>query len=877
MGQPVIQTSFNAGEWAPTLYARVDLAKYHSGAALLRNFTVDYRGGASTRPGTKFVAISQNNAAGPPRLVRFQASFTVSYIVEFGVLNGAGYVRFYTNGAPVLLGGVPYTIGSPYTTAELPQIKFTQNVNQLIINHPNHSTNILTLISATNWTLLPAVFGSTVQTPFGQSFAGSTLAAGTVAYAYVITAIDVNGQESSPSGFAASSPVLADIRVTPATNTITWTPVPGAQSYNVYRANPRYQINIPAGSDFGFVGNVTTTTFYDSNITPDFSQGPPVPQNPFAGSGVQSVNVTAAGAFSNGAAVPTITFTGGGGSGAAAIATLSAISVAGVSGGNNYQVGDTVLLHGNVGGLALQVTSVSAGPAAITGFIIINNGAVTAGTLPTNPIAGTNPRSGVESTFNVTFGLASIGLTSPGSGYAAPPAVGIGGGASATAVLGAPSSGNPTVPGFIDQRLVLAAPVMNPQQLNLSQPGSYFNYNTTSPVQADNAIQGTLIAGELSTIQWLISQPQGLIILADNKAWLLNGGSPGAAVSALDFVARPQSYNGASNVCPPIVANDNILYLQSKGSIIRDLVFNFYTNVFTGTDITVLSSHLFYGFSMLEWAWAEEPFKIVWVVRNDGTLLSLTFLKEQELIAWSHSDTQGAFKSVATVTESTSTIGNVNAVYTVVQRTINGANVYYIERFVELIWPQDYKSSWQVDAGIGYNGAPATIFSGAAHLAGAVVTGVADGVVINFTMPLSGTFQFGIGGTPGLTGIANASIVTVGLAFLPQLQTLPLDLGEPTVQGKRKKIAGVTLRVANALGLSMGRSAATALPLQDLILGNVGSMTNQIVTGLVTGDVRGFMDPLYDVPGQYFIQQPNPYPASILGVIPEIEIGDTAK
>src|SRR6267142_3633393 len=166
MGQSVIQTSFNAGEWAPTLYARVDLAKYHSGAALLRNFTVDYRGGATTRPGTKFVAISQNNAASPPRLVRFQASFTVSYIVEFGVLNGAGYVRFYTNGAPVLLGGVPYTIGSPYTSAELPQIKFTQNVNQLIINHPNHSTNILTLISATNWTLLPAVFGSTIQTPF---------------------------------------------------------------------------------------------------------------------------------------------------------------------------------------------------------------------------------------------------------------------------------------------------------------------------------------------------------------------------------------------------------------------------------------------------------------------------------------------------------------------------------------------------------------------------------------------------------------------------------------------------------------------------------------------------------------------------------------
>jgi hypothetical protein len=879
MGQPVIQTSFNAGEWAPTLYARVDLAKYHSGAALLRNFTVDYRGGATTRPGTRYVATSQNNAAGPPRLVRFQASFTVSYIVEFGVFNGAGYARFYTNGAQVLLGGVPYTIASPYTSAELPQIKFTQNVNQLIINHPNHPAYILTLISATNWTLVPAVFGSTLAAPTGLS-PTTNLAGGTVAYAYVITAVDVNGQESAPSAFAVFGPFFADIRNTLGTNTITWTPVTGAQSYNVYRANPRYGTNVPAGSDFGFVGNVTSAIFYDSDITPDFSQGPPIPQNPFAGSGVQSVNITGTGSFGGGSAVPAISFTGGGGSGATAIATLSAIAVGLNSGGNNYAVGDIVSIHGNTGGLTLQVTSVNTlSLLQITGFIVINSGIVTSGNVPTNPVAGTNPRSGVEATFFVTWGVSSIGLTSPGSGYATPPTVGISGGAgaSATAVLGAPSSGNPTVPGFIDQRFVEAAPVLNPQQLNLSQPGSYFNFNTTSPVQPDNAIQGTLIAGELSTIEWLITQPQGLIILADNKAWLLNGGSPSAAVSATEFVARPQSYNGAASVCPPIVANDNILYVQSKGSIVRDLVFNFYTNVFTGTDITVLSSHLFYGFQLLEWAWAEEPFKIVWAVRNDGALLSLTFLKEQELIAWSHSDTQGAFKSVASITESTSTIGNVNAVYTCVQRNINGASVYYIERFVELVWPQDYKSSWQVDAGINYTGAPATIFSSAQHLAGAAVTGVADGAVINFTMPVSGTFQFGVGGTPGLTGIPNASIVTVGLSFLPQLQTLPLDLGEPTIQGKRKKIAGVTLRVANALGLSMGRSAATALPLQDLIIGNVGSMTNQQVTGLVSGDARGYMDPLWDVPGQYFIQQTNPYPASILGVIPEIVMGDTEK
>src|SRR6202035_3415480 len=159
---------------------------------------------------------------------------------------------------------------------------------------------------------------------------------------------------------------------------------------------------------------------------------------------------------------------------------------------------------------------------------------------------------------------------------------------------------------------------------------------------------------------------------------------------------------------------------------------------------------LFYSYQLPSWAWAEEPFKIVWAVRNDGLLLSLTYVKEQELIAWAHSDTQGVFQSVATITETTA-IGPVDAIYLVVQRVINGSTVQYIERFVELNYPQDYVSSWQVDAGIGYNGAPATNFSGATQLAGAVVTGVADGKVINFTMPISGIFVFGAGGTTGLT------------------------------------------------------------------------------------------------------------------------------
>src|ERR1700691_5172843 len=225
-----IQASFNVGEWAPSLNARVDLQKYRSAAALLQNWIVDYRGGASTRPGTKWILQAYKSATAV-RLIPFQASLGVGYILEFG----DGYIRFYNNGAPVLetatsitsaaagppevftdaahgynnndwifVGGsyyivqnvttntftltdlfgnavntnpfaLPaaasrvYTLPSPYAAADIGLIKYAQNVNTLILCHPNYAPQVLTLITATNWTLNPIVFGTTIATPTGVS------------------------------------------------------------------------------------------------------------------------------------------------------------------------------------------------------------------------------------------------------------------------------------------------------------------------------------------------------------------------------------------------------------------------------------------------------------------------------------------------------------------------------------------------------------------------------------------------------------------------------------------------------------------------------------------------------------------------------------
>ena len=932
MAPPFIQASFNSGEWAPHLLARTDLEKYHSGAALLENFFVDYRGGASTRSGTRWILRGYKDSTAI-RLIPFQAAISVAFALEFG----DHYIRFHRNGAPVLEAGIAitgvsltnpcvinvansfatgdvdwvfisgvsgttqlngnyyivhaasptqitiydlfgnpvdatgfgawisggtvqrvYTIASPYAPSDLALIKFTQNIDVLILCHPDYNTQLLTFSGPTSWVLSAIVIGTQIAAPTGVTVA-STLAKGNVFYSYIVTAVDSTGEESAVST-AATLSNKADLRTVAGTNTVSWNPVAGAVSYNVYKSDVSYLNPVPTGSFYGFCGNVTGTSLADSNIAADFSQPPPIVQNPFAvGSTVNGALVTNPGSYT---ATPLVIFDPPGGSGTTAtgVAIMGAATATVSAGGTTYVVGDQITL---TNGVILTVLTLS-GSAVATALVTFPAN-TTATPLATNPVAqASSSGSGTGATFNLTYGVDGVAMTANGSGYSSVPNVSFSlGAAAATATLSSASGGNPSVPCFFQQRLVLAAPENSPTTLFMSQPGNFYNFNTSNPIQEDNAITATLISGELSNIKSLVPQPGGLIVYTDDTNVLINGGSLGAAVTPSATVANQQSHVGCNDM-PPIVVNFDILTVQSKGSSVRDSTYNFYANVYTGSDITIISSHLFFGFQLTEWGWVEEPYKTVWAVRNDGALLCLTFIKEQEFIAWTHHMTLGSFKSVCTIVEAASA-GFQNFLYTVVQRTVNAQTVKYIEYFPERPVSNSAQDYWTVDAAVAYSGPPVSSFSGAQFLAGLTVTGLADGSPITpFVMPATGNF----------TLPAPASNVKIGIGFTCNLQTLYIDLGQPTVQTKMKAMPSVALRVTQTLGLKIGSDASNLVVMKDLVVGNVGSMTNERVTGLVTGDAMTFLDPKWQEAGQVYVRQDQPYPASVLGFIPRVAVAE---
>ena len=612
------QTSFDAGEFSPELYARTDLAKYKVGAARLKNCYIDYRGGAQNRGGTEFIDKIVGDEAvglGRPRLIPFVYSTTETYVLVFADL----LVTIYGNGVKIT------DFGSPYTTAELPTVKYTQSADVLTLTHPNHPPFNFIRTSPSSFTLTEVTYGTAVQPPTSLTGATTDSSDSTVLFSYVVTSVSADGKEESLPCFRADVPSPGPILGTQNSSSISlhWTaPSTPVSYYKVYRTNwcglRGHGPTIP-NSIFGYIGQSLGTSYSDylpNSTAPDFSKTPPQLQDPFSPGQIASVKVTVAGAGAYGAyyIIPLI-FSGGGGSGAA-------------------------------------------------GYAIIDPS---------------------------TDGVASVVMTNFGSGYlTAPTCTDAVGSATYSVTLGQLFGTYPFAVTYFQQRRVFGGTPNFPESLVASQTGNYSNFNTSAISEASDAITVSIASTQNNTIKSMVSMPTGLVVFSAGQAFLVTGGSQQAAITPSTVVALPQASSGANDL-QPLVVNYDVLYCQNRGAVVRDLAFNFYVQSYTGTDRSVLASHLFDGYELEEWCYAEQPNRTIIVVRNDGRALCFTYVPEQEIFAWSWFETNGLFRSVCSVIEE-----EQNAVYFIVERIVGE---YYLERLIQGETSCIY-DQWYVDSGL---------------------------------------------------------------------------------------------------------------------------------------------------------------------------------
>lgn len=996
MAAPFIQTSFAKGEISPSLWGHVDLALFHTAASTLRNMFVSFKGGAYSRAGTHFVGQSKQRpdlGQLPPRIINWDFNLSQGYIVEFGdgyarLIFQGGYVTenpvaisaisqsspcLITTAAPhgyatgdwifltqisgplalylenntyivgttttstftiTDLNGVPidstsfpayaggaeaeriYTLASPYAAADLPYLKFDQSADVMSLTCVNPATDAeyppydLKRFGPNDWTLTQTSFGTAVAAPASIS-ATATVQPSTAtspptlpcAYAYQVTAIDaVTGQESQPSPIANITNGV-DMSATAGSNVVDWGQVSGARSYNIYRAPTSYNTSpgsstvalpVPVGSLFGFVGSSFGNQFVDSNIVPDFTTTPPQHQDPFARGQILQVFISASSADWTGAANVTImTGTGSGFIGECIVVNNTIVAVQVVDPGGGYLPGDTPVFSGS--------------------------GTSAAGTLDVGPQTGTNP----------------------------------------------------AVVSYFQQRRVYTQTLNAPDEYWMSQPGAFTNFDSSLPTSDGDAISGTPWSEKVNGIQWMLTMPLGLLTFTGSGVWQV--GAPGsfasspASITPSNQIAAPQSSIGSSATVPPIRVNWDVLYLEYMNSSVLDLSYQIFFNIYAGTDISWASSHLLEYNQIIQWAYARTPYRVVWAVRDDGILLSLTYVKEQEVVGWARHDTQGLVRSIAGASENP-----VDATYLVVERPVaGGLTRFFVERMDNRLW-QRLEDSWCVDAAVatvpltpnatlfansssGFVGfeATAAVFAstnvgqtlrmgggicvltaagaaggsqasgnwilpptqllpndpngsvipqqagswsiagnvtqlgGLTHLVGRQVVGLADGVPVG---PL----------TVSALGIVTlpfpASLVVLGLGFTAQTQSVYLDTGQPTVQGRRKAIYAVTVRCEKSALSQVGANQADASALPTALFETWPNLANGVAANvapspsaaymtpggavaqpLFTGDQRVVIPSAWQKPGQVAVQQTLPLPLNITALVPELLPGDTPE
>jgi hypothetical protein len=228
---------------------------------------------------------------------------------------------------------------------------------------------------------------------------------------------------------------------------------------------------------------------------------------------------------------------------------------------------------------------------------------------------------------------------------------------------------------YFEQRLVLAGSRRKPDTFEMSQPGAYSDFARSESTKDSDSITGVLASREVNRILHL-ADLGSLLMFTTGAVWRLGRGERGLT-PALEGGIRKEFAFGCDPP-PPLEIGSSVLFVQAGGRTVRDLSYDDSIQAVGGAELSLLSSHLLENNSIVEWAWAADPDQTAWMVRDDGTLLTLAYLRDQEVVGWARQETRGAVESVCTVREE-----GRDAVYIAVERIVNGFPRRNVERFTD--------------------------------------------------------------------------------------------------------------------------------------------------------------------------------------------------
>ena len=423
------------------------------------------------------------------------------------------------------------------------------------------------------------------------------------------------------------------------------------------------------------------------------------------------------------------------------------------------------------------------------------------------------------------------------------------------------TSGWPSSVTLYEERLFFSATPTQPTTLWGSVTGDFTNFaptdtaSSTTEIIDSDAVTLTIADDEIDIIRWI----KGMRVLAGASAageFVLQASSLNEAITPSNAKYTPSTRKGSADMAPIKVGN-GAMFIGRNRNRLYEFAYSVDSDFYASEDLSIFAEHLT-GRLIRSMAYQDQPYSTVWCACDDGTLIALSYMKEQSVIGW-HQHTLGGedvkVRSVACIPSDTQT-----ELYAIVERTVNGQTVRYVEVMEDDFQPSsvdDKAHCFYVDSGFTYNGAPGTTISGLDHLEGESVTVLADGAVHPNRTVSSGDIELAY----------PASVVQIGLGYQSRLATMPLDYGaqDGSALGRKKRVSRVALRFQDTLGAKIGKTADGTL---EEILFRPGQSPMDASAPLFTGVKIVHFPEGWDYEAIVMAIQSQPLPMYILAAAP---------
>ena len=401
------------------------------------------------------------------------------------------------------------------------------------------------------------------------------------------------------------------------------------------------------------------------------------------------------------------------------------------------------------------------------------------------------------------------------------------------------SRGYPRSVTFHEGRLFLGGTNSRPSTIFGSRVSDFFNFDPGEALD-DAAVEATLDTGTFNAIVDIFSGRHLQVFTTGGEFYVPQ--TLDDPITPSNLIVKQQTGFGTK----PGIRLQNIdgatIFVQRQGKALQEFLFTDTQNAYTSAKISLLSSHLLKTpeeMAVRKSTGTDEGDRLLVVNGDDGSIACYTILRSQNVIAPTEWTTDGEFLNVGV---------DVDDIYVVVKRTVNGGTVYYVELF---------DSTVLLDCAKTGGAASSTTMD---HLEAETVKIIRDGIVEpDQTVPAS----------PFTVTFATAATAShqVGLNFTPEVKTLPVEprLPSGSLKGFKKRIFEVNAELFETQALTInGKEVPFRRFGDDVLDDDVDEFT-----GIKT--LHGILGYTYD--GQITIGQTVPLKMTLLGIDFKVSIG----